>query len=248
MKNSDEEESKTEKVLELIGSLNNIINLDLISKEIDKKRELTDYILLPETKNHPAIIIDQNISYKNKKWAQTNDLLRQEDAFMLSPGLFAEFLKLLKSEKELYDGLGNLIDGSKIKERILKGILDIRNPWRAEWLDHKYSGGNNKLAVTYHKFDSSGKLIQVTEPLDKDTLIKNRDPGISLEDWINNQTNQGLPKKTVNQSSLWYWPPTENYVAGFFACADWIYLNCFSDPNVSDLNLGARSARLYQKK
>ena len=247
MENLDEK-SKAEEAVKLIKSLNNISYINLISREIEKKIELTDYIILPETRNHPDLLIAKNKSHENKKWFQAQGLLKQEDSFMLTPELFAEFLRLLKSKRELFDGFGNLITEQNIKERILEEILEIRNPWRAEGLDQKYLRGHSKLFVSYHKFDSSGKLIQVTEQLNKETLMHSRTPGISLDDYVENPTSQGLPKKIIKEGGLWYWPPIENNVAGFFVCADWAYFNCSTDPNVSDANLGVRKAKIYQKQ
>ncbi len=236
----------------------------------DKLNEyLKDYILLKETKEHPDLIIAKNRLTYNKKveqvskklnldlqnnledyivninWNESHNLLKELNSFMLNPKLFAEFLKLLKS--------GNAFDGNKDKvnsnelEKILNGIIELRNPCRAEWLDHKYFKSSNKLQVTYHKFDSSGKLIEFTEKLDPDTLLKYILSEIILEDWINNTTSQGLPKSNVQKGDLYYWRPREGRVAGFDANAGRADLDCVGDPDNSGGDLGVREVKIFKK-
>ncbi len=241
-----------EKLLDEINSATNYADLLKMGSFFDEKRELMKYILLPETKDHPDIQIAREVTHKGKNWHQAQELLKQEDSSMLSPDLFAEFLRLLKSEKRLYDGLGNLInlmEGQKIKEE----ITEKRNPWRSEWLDNKYvkQGGifgiGSKLAVVYHKFDSSGKLVEVIEKIDADTMMQNKTPGINLEYWINNPTSQGLPKQNNPEGSLVYWYPRDGNVAGFIADAGRVVLCCGGDPAYSYPALGVRRAKIFQK-
>ncbi len=230
---------------------------------------LKNYILLPQNNEHPDLIIAKNrLSYNteveqaakklslnlknnsqdyigNINFDQSHNLLEELGSFMLNPKLFTEFLKLLKS--------GNAIDGNKNKinsnelETILKGITELRDPFRREWLDHKYSQSKNKLLVTYHKFDSSGKLIKVTEALDSDTLMEDKTPGMDLEDWINNRTSQGLPKSNVSDGSLYFLKPTEESVTRFDAYADWAVLFCNRDPLTWSASLGVREVKIFRR-
>ena len=96
------------------------------------------------------------------------------------------------------------------------------------------------MNVTYHKF-VNGKLELVTETLDEDTLTK--DKRISLEDWMNNQTSQGLPRKDVEKGSLYFWSPTDGSVVRFYAGAGRVDLDCDRDPAVSDPAVGVRVVR-----
>ncbi len=234
-----------------------------------------NYILLPQTKEHPDLLIaknrlayDSEVEKAGKKlglslqdnnqgyigyidWNKSHNLLKELDSFMLNPKLFTEFLKLLKS--------GNAFNGNKKQvnsnelETILNEIIEVRNPWRAEWLDNKYfkQGGilgfGSKLSVTYHKFDSSGKLVQVTEDLDPDTLMETKTWGISLDDWINNPNSQGLPKSNVKDGSLYYLKPIEGKAARFDAVAAWAHLDYVGVPDYSYAVLGVRGAKIFKK-
>src|SRR3989344_6260812 len=232
-----------------------------------------NYILLPQTNEHTDLLIAKNrlaydsevekaskklgLNLQNNSQGYIGNINREQalklnnelNSFTLNSKLFAEFLKLLKSGRAL-DGTKKQVNSREL-ETILKEIIEVRNPWRSEWLDNKYSksggvlGIGSKLSVTYHKFDSSGKLIEVTEPLDSDTLMENKTPGISLEDWVNNPNSQGLPKSNVPDGSLYFWHPREGRVARFVADADGADLYCLGYPDGSDGVLGVRVAKIF---
>ena len=207
----------------------------------------SNYLLLPESKEHPDLTVSLGkVSYGpemeelakglklnlrnnaqgyigNINFEQAESLCEGLEGFMTTPSLFVEKLRLLRSE-EAYDAQGNKHDSKRL-DQAFNEITEVRNPWRAEWLGHRYSKQENQLQVTYNKF-VDGKLTKVTEPLDEDTLMENRTPGISLESWIENPTSQGLPRKTVEKGSLYFWHPRDKSVAVFNANAGWSYLNC----------------------
>ena len=220
--------------------------LEGISKLVDEKRELSRYLILPETSSHPDLLISsEELTHYNKDWKNQKKALKQEDSFMPTPDELAEFLKLLKSG-QAFDGNGQKV-GPKKLEQILHKIITPEN-YRSENLDHIYSIKDNKLFVTYHKFDSSGKLIKVTEQLDPDTLMEDRNPGISPDNWIKNPTSQGLPRKSVKKGRLNYWYPVEGRVAGFDAYPDSAVLDGFGDASDSSADLGVRPAKIFLKK
>ena len=157
---------------------------------------------------------------------------------------FRRFLGVLRSRKA-FDGTGKRIRKSRLNE-VLDDITKVREPYRGEHLDGLFSRKDEKLQITYHKFNSDGRLESVTELLDEDTLIEDRTPGISLEDWINNPTFQGLPRKNVKSGSLYYWCPKENFVARFGANSGGADLSCDEDPSDSSSSLGVRVARVKE--
>ena len=159
---------------------------------------------------------------------------------------FSEFLRKLSSDEQLYNGNGNPINSS-LKRRVLGDITEGRSPLRSERLGYLFSKKYSKLYVTYHKFDSSGKLIKVTERLDPDTLLTNKTLEISLDDWVNNPNPQGLPKSNVQNGILYFWKPVENKVAWFYADADGANLDCDWDPLFSDAFIGVRVAKILEK-
>ena len=76
--------------------------------------------------------------------------------------------------------------------------------------------------------------------------MKNKTPGISLEDYLNNcHTTQGLPNKKVKSGDLYYWYPRSdnNSVAWFFAVSDWASLGCGRFPSVRDSGLGVYAVK-----
>ena len=148
----------------------------------------------------------------------------------------------------LMQGIGNneiiyYSDKTPVPREILQYMLNemivVRAPWRGEWLDAEFD--NNQ--ITYHKFDSSGNIIQVTEHLDKDTLMENRSPGISLADYIKNPTSQGLPRKTVKEGEFHYWHPKNGRVARLLSDSVRVLLYCNWDSGDADSSLGVRRSQ-----
>ncbi|MBI2671838.1 hypothetical protein HYX16_02800 [Candidatus Woesearchaeota archaeon] len=235
-----------------------------------------NYILLPQTNEHPDLLVAKNrlahnaevekageklgLNLQNNNqgyigninWEQALKLNKELGNFTLNPKLFAEFLKLLKSGKA-FNGEGNQVSSGEL-EQILNEIVEVRNPWRSEWLDSKYvkQGGilgiGSKLAVTYNKFDSSGNLVDVPEILDPDTLMQTKTPGINSDDWRDNPNSQGLPRSNIKDGSLYYWPPIEGRVAWFGADAGGAVLGCDGYPLDSDADLGVRGAKIFGGK
>src|SRR3989344_4015972 len=230
-------------------------------QDLEKSKDHSNYLLLPENKEHPELLFSLNrLSYnvevelaakklefklKNSQgyivginFDQAEKISNSLNGFMNTPSLLAEALKIMKSG-EGYDGLGNKLQSTKLKEAF-KEITEVKLSWRAEWLGHNYSRKDGEMQVTYTKF-VNGKLTKVTEPLDQKTLMK--DKNINLEDWINNPTSQGLPSNNVSDGSLRYWPPKKESVAWFDADASRAGLDCDWDPLGSVAGLGVRVVR-----
>lgn len=239
--------------------------------DLKNSEDPSNYVLLPESKDHPNILVPFNrLSYNikleltarklkldlknnsrdyvgNITYQEALELAKELNGFMLSPSLYVEFLKILKSGKAL-DGNKKKTKSSRL-EKTLKDITEQRAPWRAELLNQRYKlrGGTEspiELVVIYQGFNSSGELIQIEEPLDSDTLRQNKK--ISLDDWINNPTTQGLPKSNVQDGNLYCWSPKEGRVAGFYAGAGRASLSCNGYPDNSDGDLGVRVAKILK--
>ena len=243
-----------------------LVNLEGILE----RRSPANYLLLPETKEHPELVTNltrlaygpevQKAAEKlglnlennaqgyigNINFEQAEQIALGLEGLMETPSLFVEKLRILKSGKG-YNAQGNKHDPKRM-EQAFKDITEKRNPWKGQWLNHRYSKKDLDIQVTYHKFDFSGKLIEVTEPLDEDTLMQDKTPGISLDDCIENPNSQGLPRKTVKKGSLWYWHPRKGSVAGFDAGADGAYLDCVRYPRFSNSDGGVAVAKIFHKK
>jgi len=154
---------------------------------------------------------------------------------------FPDFLKLLKSGKA-YDGNGKKID-PKILENIFNDITQVKSPWRAEWIDGDFKYKDNKLYLAQsHVLDCSGNLIpQYTKALDE-CLMKDKTPGINLDQWIQNPTRQGLPRKSSEKGDLYYWCPDKdnNSVARFYADDGRTGLNCVGYRDLRGSDRGVR--------
>lgn len=214
----------------------------------------SSHIILPGrthgSYSYPQIYVAMERSYLNEDWNQAHESLRKEDAFMLNPRQFVDFLALLKSGNA-YDGTNQKIAESRLTE-ILNEIVEVRNPWRSEWLDAKFTKvqtgkklivlPKNEMHVTYHTHDGSGKLVEKTELL-QDCLMEDKTPGIDFDYWLANATKQGLPPANCQSGQMYYWNPRDGRVARFYAGSDWADLYC--DGNATDTNsrLGVRAAR-----
>ena len=199
------------------------------------------YITLPARKHgsyeYPEIFVAKERTLQGKNWYEAQEALSAENKFMPTIKQYVDFLSLLKSGKA-YDGNGAFVSKQEL-DSILDDILTVRNPWRAEWLDAQFSKQGQRLYISYHKF-KQGKLEQVTESLQEYHLMQDKLPGISLDDWLQNATEQGLPSSRTKKGSLYFWHPRENHVAGFVADSNGASLYCYGDPRVSDSALGVR--------
>ena len=148
-------------------------------------------------------------------------------------------------EIKVYD-----VSGKELSADFLRGVFDdifgIKSPWRAEYIDADFKKGKDGLYInSNHVLDANGNLIpQTSEVLDKSTLMKDKTPGIFLEDYLHsNYTTQGLPKKSVIKGDFYYWYPRSdnNSVAGFGAYSDGAGLDCNGGPSVRDPGRGVRS-------
>ncbi len=196
--------------------------------------------------SYPDLLVATSLSHKDKDWDATQAALHGKDSFMLTPRQYVDFLNLLRSGKAFY-GSGKQID-SKTLERLYDEITEVRDPWRAEHLDAKFSKGgipviNTKWGITYHKINQDGTLTPVTEPL-QDVLMSDKKPGISIDDWLKNATDQGLPSPKVSDGQLWYWHPRDGAVAGFDANSGGAGLGCYGNPQYSNSALGVRPCRV----
>ena len=229
--------------------------------EAEKKEETTEPVIItpahinnPEqyiilearthgTYSYPDILIDRERSHQGTDWFQAHEALHQENAVMLTIRQYVDFINLLKSGKA-FDGGGNKVPKQKLDD-ILDDMLTKRNPYRAEWLDADFKLHGKLLYIHYNHRTINNKLEpQTKEQLDPNTLMQDKTPGISLEDWLKNATFQGLSHKNIQDGDLYYWFPRSgnNSVAWFGADADRVDLGCDGNPQSSSVGLGVRRA------
>src|SRR3989344_4298872 len=202
-----------------------------------------EYIILPGATHgsytYPEMLVAMERTHHGKNWNDAHELLVKENAYMLTIRQFVDFLSLLKSGKA-FDGNGRQLDKGKLED-VLNDIIEVREPWRSEWLDAKFEDGN----IIYHALErksGSYTLVETKEPL-VNYIKKDKSPGIDLSDWLANATYQGLPSKNVNDGSLYYWKPKDGTVARFVAGSVWAVLYCCGYPSGTYSSLGVRAVR-----
>jgi len=229
-----------------------------------KPRE-TQFILLPEAKEHPVLLISkERLHYPNQynslayvlghhndqdfigniNWEQAKQANASLGFHTPSPIYLVEYLRTLLSGN-IYDGTGKKLCKQEIGI-LVDDILTKRGPCREEHLDARFTNQNNNLMITYTKCNPSGIFTEVTEELDPDTLMKDKLPGISLDDWLINATSQGLPRINTKEDSLWYHHPSNDRVARFSASSTGISFDCYRYHQLSYSELGVRS--IYSPK
>lgn len=132
-------------------------------------------------------------------------------------------------------------------------ILDKKGnlvPQKSEVLDKKNILRENKYVSSlnnYHYYNSLEEWLEYSKTT-----------GISLDDWLNNSTKQGLPRKDISSGNLQYHSPTDysykypkedefdHGVASFFTDSKSINLCCQGDPSLSGRIIGIRAC--YRNK
>ena len=155
------------------------------SKEETQEREANpitaeqrkDYVFVPSL----GLYLSENRYLQNKNWNETQEILHKEGKRMPTIPEFVELLKYLRSK----DGKSQVKNAGKILDEVYK----VAGDWRSEWLDAKFEDKKG-MYVSYHTFDSNGKIIQKQEKLEN-YLAENKTPGIDLESWLDNPTKQG---------------------------------------------------------
>jgi hypothetical protein len=187
---------------------------------------LENYMLIPSLNLYVA----KQKTLKGKNWFQAHQELQASGQRMLTIPEFIEVLKYTKQHQP----------------EIYREITEVRSPWRAEWLDADFKLKAGKLYIhSNHLYQGTELVSQTTQLLDSETLRENRVPGISLEQWLENPTSQGLPKQNIASGNLHYFKPEENdhSVARFSAGSGGAYLSCNRIPSFSDTDLGVRAVK-----
>ena len=185
-----------------------------------------DYIYVPAL----GLYVSENRYLQSKNWNDTQEILHKEGRRMPTIPEFVELLKYLRSN----DGKSKVKNAQKILDEIYK----VAGNWRSEWLDAKFEEKKG-MYVSYHVFDSKGKIIQKQEKLET-YLTDDKTPGIDLDSWLASPTKQGLPNSTCPDGQLYYWYPRNGKVARFDAYSGGAILGCIGGATDTDPSLGVR--------
>ena len=193
------------------------------------------------TYSYPDLIVSMERTHQDKNWDDAHKYLSNQAEFMLNMRQFVDFLNLLKSGKA-FDGSGRQISSSQL-DSLYKEITEVRNPWRAEWLDAKFEIVNKSKKILYgHRVTNGNLTAQKSEDL-LSYINRDKEPGIDLDEWLSKANHQGLPIPQTKKGDLYYWHPRNGSVARFYADSNGAGLYCDGDPSDSDSALGVRAAR-----
>ncbi len=146
----------------------------------------------------------------------------------------------LYSFVELLLHLHTNLRGNPEYEKIFDDITKKIDPYREERFDDFYFKKKGTLYVIFHEFGPKGNLVEKTQELEP-CLMERR--FIDLEEYLHNHTLQGLPREDISAGRLFYSPPKEDSVAGFWAGSGRAGLNCGWNPGSSSSGLGVRAQR-----
>jgi len=203
------------------------------------------YILLPGIYPYPSLLISKERKYLGKNWEETHEELKKENSFMLTPRLFVDFLKLLKSGNTNDENKNRIPDSEN--EFILNDILTKRNPYRGEWLDAKFMKFKRefyeKLFILYDT--KSGVEPSLFGSLEC-CLIEEDMNFIDLNYWLSNVTSQGMPPLNCPDGNISYYSPKENRVASFWVAPyNGPCFDCDRDPKGLTV-FGVRPAKIIK--
>ena len=173
-----------------------------------------DYIRIPS-----GLYVARQRTLLGENWNETHKTLKFQGSRMPTPIEFVEFLRYVKlTNPKIYDE-----------------VTQVKSPWTAEWLDAKFEKRKDKMYILTEDGTKA-------EPLDEDTLMEDKCPGISLDSWLENPTSQGFPREDVKEGELYFWSPRNRRVARF-AVSDRAGLFCGSGPFGGVDYLGGRAVR-----
>src|SRR3989344_709178 len=230
---------------------------------------MSNYVVLPESKEHPDILVAKHrlaLDSKVRRIAKAfglklNNTARElggkpyvghivhSQAQIINTALLGFTLPILYFNEflgVLYEGAnGNTHaydeNGKRVKRAESESLLKEIVEQTDPWRGEHLDAKFDNGKITYHKF-VNGELIEVTERLDEDTVMEDR--RISFGYWLKNPTAQGLVRNDTPEGDISSWYPRDNSVARFVAGSGRVVLSCDGDPRVSDSALGVRVARV----
>lgn len=203
------------------------VRVDEDGQEEISRQELTDFIYVPsiEKQVYPERVLTDK-SY-NEAQEQIPDLTIEgidRNFSILTPYQFREFLKHLRDS------------GEREYQELFNEITEVRDPWRANWLNAKFEEKQDGLYMISKNVLVDGEYKTEKQRLD-DVLMKDKTPGINLNELLDSDKKHGLPPADISDGDLDYWHPRENNFARFVAYSVRADLDC-GHPSDSYSSLG----------
>ncbi len=190
-----------------------------ILREVLKNENL---IMLPAKStpryNYPDLFISMHLLDKVRGWSweEAIQFASKKDFCILTPREFVDFLSLLRSGKTIYDGNGREIHADRIHE-ITDEIFGSNRVYSYELFDTCYRNIGSQM----HAVSANGYIDGRVEGLDTKALApykvaeRQGDRQISLDYWLENATEDGLPPEIVPGGGLRYFAPADGCIARF---------------------------------
>jgi len=216
-------------------------------KEIDNKKGYLELMTLKKN-----LVDSLAREYVGLSWVKAISIPPLLGQYSLPLNQFADFLNLLRMGKEkeilVYNKSGKKLD-SKYLENIYSDIINKKNPKRGEWINniikykHKKTTYDPETLKTILKGEfylggdnySEEKFVKwgVLNPLKKEVLKNRQNSKINLENWIENPSCQGFPKKNILNGDLNYRFPhpifhSEEYAISLNIGFEKVYLECLN--------------------
>ena len=187
-------------------------------------------IYVPEIDLHfteERILLDKN-------WQTTKDTLKDQEMAMPTPFQFRAFLKHLRDSKE--------------HQELYEDITEIRDPYRAEWLNARFNEREDGMYIISEDALIKGKYKDQEIKLDNCLMQDGYTSRcISLDEYLNSTTPHGLPPANIPNGNLNYWYPGDKSVAVFGSVSVLADLCCDRNPDLSSSALGVFGARKFSE-
>jgi len=157
-----------------------------------------------------------------------------------------DFIHLLdegsKGKIVVYNNAGKKLEKNYLAQ-VRDDIVKFESPWRAEWLEDKFTKENGKMKINNNYVMSKAGILvpQYSEILDKNTSMKNK--RISLDSLFKTRTEQEMVSNKTEPGNLHFWAPVNGRVAWFYADVVRVSLGCDGDPFYNDSYLGVRGVK-----
>ena len=197
------------------------------------------FIYVPST----DLYVRKEIAFAGNNWYDCHRKLDEIRERMQTIPEFIEFIKYLRANPQgVKDARPDEID------LILYNILEPTIIERGEWLDAKFYTKDNKIEIGYNYEVLKNQMVKPRnlEPLE-DCLINVVNANIDLDRFLNNHTNQGMPKFHLSPTKkLRYSAPSDqtdkDTAAAFYNTIFSANFCCDYNPNTELPGLGVRPA------
>lgn len=201
-------------------------------------------------------------------WIEAHQKLQKNGERMLTLPEFREVLKYSKTnEPAVYrdiTALSNDFNSEMLDTqfRFKDGITYVNShhiykngeliPQNHEVVDKSALMESRNIHTSFGELYKNNKLVPGIRSSEIAKIMSNHEThGISLEDWIESSTKQGLPNKNIGPGRLHYFPPSEHPIdnfgdlstVGFYATPENIHLSCDDNSLQHLFQCGVRAAR-----